>query len=192
MNNEDFVVPKKASQILGVHYQTLRAWDAKGKIETIRMDGGKRLYNVKKYIRDNNLQEEAEIIRHNICYCRVSSASQKDDLERQVAFMKNKYPNHEIMTDIGSGINFKRKNLIKIINLAINNHIEEIVIAYKDRLCRFGYELIEMIINEHSKGRITVLNNQDDSPQEELTKDLVSIINIFSAKLNGVRSYKTT
>jgi len=122
----------------------------------------------------------------------VSSASQKDDLERQVAFMKNKYPNHEIMTDIGSGINFKRKNLIKIINLAINNHIEEIVIAYKDRLCRFGYELIEMIINEHSKGRITVLNNQDDSPQEELTKDLVSIINIFSAKLNGVRSYKTT
>ena len=192
MNNEDFVVPKKASQILGVHYQTLRAWDAKGKIETIRMDGGKRLYNVKKYIRDNNLQEEAEIIRHNICYCRVSSASQKDDLERQVAFMKNKYPNHEIMTDIGSGINFKRKNLIKIINLAINNHIEEIVIAYKDRLCRFGYELIEMIINEHSKGRITVLNNQDDSPQEELTKDLVSIINIFSAKLNGMRSYKTT
>jgi len=122
----------------------------------------------------------------------VSSASQKDDLERQVAFMKNKYPNHEIMTDIGSGINFKRKNLIKIINLAINNHIEEIVIAYKDRLCRFGYELIEMIINEHSKGRITVLNNQDDSPQEELTKDLVSIINIFSAKLNGMRSYKTT
>ena len=122
----------------------------------------------------------------------MSSASQKDDLERQVAFMKNKYPNHEIMTDIGSGINFKRKNLIKIINLAINNHIEEIVIAYKDRLCRFGYELIEMIINEHSKGRITVLNNQDDSPQEELTKDLVSIINIFSAKLNGVRSYKTT
>jgi putative resolvase len=82
--------------------------------------------------------------------------------------------------------------LIKIINLAINNHIEEIVIAYKDRLCRFGYELIEMIINEHSKGRITVLNNQDDSPQEELTKDLVSIINIFSAKLNGMRSYKTT
>ena len=120
----------------------------------------------------------------------MSSASQKDDLERQVAFMKNKYPNHEIMTDIGSGINFKRKNLIKIINLAINNHIEEIVIAYKDRLCRFGYELIEMIINEHSKGRITVLNNQDDSPQEELTKDLVSIINIFSAKLNGMRSYK--
>jgi putative resolvase len=111
MSECTFVVPKKASQILGVHYQTLRAWDAKGKIETIRMDGGKRLYNVKKYIRDNNLQEEAEIIRHNICYCRVSSASQKDDLERQVAFMKNKYPNHEIMTDIGSGINFKRKKL---------------------------------------------------------------------------------
>ena len=94
------------------------------------------------------------------------------------------------MHDIGSGLNFKRKNLTKIINLAITNQIEEVVVAHKDRLCRFGYDLVEMIINEHSHGTITVINNDYNFPQEELTKDLVSIINIFSAKLNGMRSYK--
>ena len=200
MNNKDFIVPKEASKLLGVHYQTLRNWDNQGLIETIRMPGGKRLYNVKKYIQDNKNSDDlivndiniASIVtpRHKICYCRVSSSSQKDDLQRQIEYMKELYPDHEIMYDIGSGLNFKRKNLTKIINLAITNQIEEVVIAHKDRLCRFGYDLVEMIINEHSHGTITVINNDFDSPQEELTKDLVSIINIFSTKLNGMRSYK--
>ena len=73
---------------------------------------------------------------------------------------------------------------------AINGEIEEVVIAYKDRLCRFGYELIEYIITEYSNGKITILNDVNLSPDEEMTMDLVSIINVFSARINGLRKYK--
>ena len=105
--------------------------------------------------------------------------------------MKNLYPNYEIIEYIASGLNFNRPGLNKIIKLALNKEINEIVVAYKDRLCRFGFELLEMIIKDSSNGRIVVINHTDTSPQEELTKDIVSIINVFSAKLNGMRKYKT-
>ena len=105
--------------------------------------------------------------------------------------MKKKYPNNEIITDIASGLNFNRPGLNKIIKMALNKEVDEIIVTYKDRLARFGFELLENILKESSNGKITVLNNNDDSPEEELTKDLVSIINVFSAKLNGMRKYKT-
>ena len=96
-----------------------------------------------------------------------------------------------IITDIASGLNFNRPGLNKIIKMALNKEVDEIIVTYKDRLARFGFELLENILKESSNGKITVLNNNDDSPEEELTKDLVSIINVFSAKLNGMRKYKT-
>ena len=91
---------------------------------------------------DYGIELKEVIKKRKICYCRVSSVGQRDDLQRQIEYMKELYPSYEIMYDIGSGLNFKRKNLKKIINLAIANQIDEIVIAYKDRLCRFGYDLI--------------------------------------------------
>jgi putative resolvase len=112
-----------------------------------------------------------------------------DDLDRQISYMKEKYKNYRIIKDIGSGLNFKRNGLNEIINLAINDNLEEIVVAYKDRLARFGYDLIEMIIKKYSNGKITILNKSYKSPQEELTTDLVNIMNVFSAKLNGMRKY---
>jgi predicted site-specific integrase-resolvase len=104
--------------------------------------------------------------------------------------MKEKYPNYRMIKDIGSGINFKRKGLLEIIDLAITGKLNEIVIVYKDRLCRFGYELIEYIIKKYSNGKITILNKIENSPQEEIVKDLVQIINVFSARINGLRKYK--
>ena len=194
---EQYKTPKDASKILGVHWQTLRNWDTAGKIETIRMPGGKRLYNVNKYLETSKTHNNQEIIinsiiRKKICYCRVSTISQKSDLKHQIDLMKINYPNYEIIQDIASGLNFNRVGLNKIIKMAINKEIEEVVVVYKDRLARFGYELIEFVIKETSGGKITIVNNTFDSPQEELTKDLVSIINVFSAKLNGMRKYKTT
>ena len=186
---EDYKTPKEASKILGVHWQTLRNWDTNGSIDTIRTPGGKRLYNVTKYLESND-SLTPNIIKKNICYCRVSTIGQKSDLEHQISYMKEKYPNYEIISDIGSGLNFKRTGLIKIIKYALHKELNEVVISYKDRLCRFGYDLIEMIIKDNSNGKITVLNNNDDTPEDELTKDLVSIINVFSAKLNGMRKYK--
>ena len=185
---EDYKTPKDASKMLGVHYQTLRNWDATGMIETIRSPGGKRFYNVKKYLEDNN--KNIEIQKKKICYCRVSTLGQKSDLENQIKLMKEKYPTYEIIQDIASGLNFNRPGLNKIIKMAINKEIEEVVVMYKDRLARFGYELIENIIIETSNGKITIVTKNDESPEDELTKDLVSIINVFSAKLNGMRKYK--
>jgi putative resolvase len=186
---EDYKTPKEASKILGVHWQTLRNWDANGLIETIRTPGGKRLYNVKKYLENNNT-DQIKTVKRNICYCRVSTLGQKSDLNHQIELMKKKYPDYEIIQDIASGLNFNRPGLNKIIKLAINNEINEVVIMYKDRLARFGFELIENIIKEASDGKVTIVNGEDESPEEELTKDLVSIINVFSAKLNRRRKYK--
>ena len=192
---EDYSTPKETSKILKVSPQTLKRWERDGLIKTFRTPGGKRMYNVKQYLINNNLIEnehQTKKTKQNICYCRVSSQSQHDDLERQIKYMTKQYPNYTIIKDIGSGLNFKRKGLNTIIDLAINDELDEVVIAYKDRLARFGYDLIERLINKYSSGKIIVLNDCTKSPQDELTNDLVSIMNVFSAKLNGMRKYKNT
>ena len=106
--------------------------------------------------------------------------------------MKSKYPDHEILTDIGSGINFKRKNFLKILDYALENTLEELVVAYKDRLCRISYELVEYLLINYSKTNIIVINEKEDSPEKEVTDDLIQIITVFSSRLYGLRSYEKT
>lgn len=189
----------EAINILGIHYHTIRNLRLEGKIETIKV-GKRNLYNVKKYLKDNVinnniLNEEQELdnsinIRKKICYCRVSSHGQKKELDNQIEFMKSKYPDYELLSDIGSGINFKRKNLLKIIDYAVNNELEEIVIAYKDRLCRIAYELLEFLFTKYSNTKITIINNDENkSPEKEVTDDLIQIITCFSSRLYGMRNY---
>ena len=181
-----------------MHFQTLRNWDREGKIKTTRSPGGKRFYDVKSFLEETDKQEKIENEkdekdeRKKICYCRVSSYSQKEELTHQADYMKLKYPEHEILTDIGSGINFNRGNLKKIINLGIKNNLEELVIAYKDRLSRIGYDLIEYILKEYSNTKIIIEKDEDKSPEKELTDDLLEIITVFSSRLYGMRSYKIT
>ena len=190
---EKFVTPKVACQMLGVHYQTLRNWDKKGQIETMRTPGNKRMYNVKKYLKDHkehSEDDESKSEKKWICYCRVSSHSQKDDLESQMDLLKRLYPNHELLVDIGSGINFKRKNFRKIITYGIAGNLEELVITYKDRLCRISYDLIEDLLKEYSNTNIIILNDDVRSPEEEVVDDLIQIITVFSSRVYGLRSYK--
>ena len=189
---ENYVTPKIACQMLGVHYQTLRNWDKKGQIETTRTPGNKRLYNVKKYLKDNNIkiEDETKNEKRRVCYCRVSTHGQSDDLKTQVELMEKLYPNHEILSDIGSGINFKRKNFTKIIDYGIKGELEELVIAYKDRLCRISYELIEHILKTYSNTEIIIINDEDKSPEEEVVDDLIQIVTVFSSRVYGLRSYK--
>jgi len=203
MNNLEFVGGKEASKILGVHQRTLYQWEKKGEIETIRTTGNKRLYNVKKYLAakikvsnicDNlddldNLDNKSDKL--NICYVRVSSQNQKDDLERQKLLMKTKYPEYIIIEDIGSGLNLNKRGINKIIHLGIKGKINELVVAYKDRLTRFGFELIEEIITKYSEGKIIILNKSEEiSQEEELVKDVMAIMNVYVAKMNGLRRYK--
>jgi predicted site-specific integrase-resolvase len=192
---------KETSELLGVHQRTLYLWEAKGLIETVRTPGNKRLYNVDKFLQDKKCKEaEATCEDLNeldkkdklkICYVRVSSNNQKDDLDRQKQLMISKYPDYIIIEDIGSGLNLNKRGIKKIIHLAIAGKVKELVIAYRDRLTRFGYELIEELITKYSQGKIIVLSENDKlEPEEELVKDVMSIMNVYVAKMNGLRKYK--
>ena len=171
----------------------------KGLIETVRTPGNKRLYKINKFLEDNkckenicnNLDDLDKETKLNIAYIRVSSQNQKNDLERQKQLMVHKFPNHIIIEDIGSGLNLNKRGIRKIIHLAIEGKINELVVAHRDRLTRFGFELIEEIINKYSKGKIVILSEPDKlEPEEEIVKDIMSIMNVYVAKINGLRKYK--
>lgn len=104
--------------------------------------------------------------------------------------MKNKYPDHKITKDIGSELNMKRTELKKIINLAIKGETDQLIITYKDRLARFGYELIEYIIEEYSKGKIIIENPKENiNPENEIVDDILQIMDIYVVKINGLRRW---
>jgi predicted site-specific integrase-resolvase len=205
--DDKFVGGKQASAMLGVHQRTLYQWEAKKFIETIRTPGGKRLYNVSKYLRENRKQIDRSLLtdlgklndtmdtneraKLNLSYVRVSSTGQKDDLIRQKKAIIEKYPDHIMIEDVGSGMNLNKRGIRKIIKLAIAGRINELVVAYKDRLARFGYELIEDRIKEYSGGKIIVMNKKDNvKPEEELAYDVLQIMNVYVAKMNGLRKYR--
>ena len=184
----EYIKRKEALQILGICYVTLYKMADNKEIDTIKI-GSNTLYNVSKYLREKNVCKKN---KRKICYCRVSSNKQKKDLERQIEYMKEKFPTYEIIKDIGSGLNYKRVGLKSIMEMAINGEIDELIIAYKDRLTRFGFEMIEWLIEKYSNGKIIILNkNEEQTPTDELTKDIVSIMNVYVAKVNGLRKYKT-
>ena len=178
-----WVMPQEAAKIIGVSVQTLRAWDKTGTIPTKRSGGNTRLYDVSAY------KTETKSSLKTICYCRVSSTKQKEDLKRQIEYVTARYPETEVIKDVGSGINFKRKGLKSILERAMSGEQLEIVVAYKDRLARFGYDLIKRVVNR-AGGRIVVLNEVSLSPSGELTQDLLAILHAFSCRLCGVRKYR--
>lgn len=204
MNNktEKYMGGKKASELLNIHQRTLYQWEKKGIIETIRTPGNKRLYNIEKFLKEKEcngnikcLEDIDELDKKegklNISYVRVSSIGQKEDLERQKKMINKLYPNHIMIEDIGSGISLTKRGIKKIIKLAIAGKINEVVIAHKDRLARFGYDLIEDLIKEYSNGKIIIINEKEEQePEEELMKDVLQIMNVFVAKMNGLRKYK--
>ena len=142
---------REASKTLGIHPNTLRRWADSGKIAHIKTAAGQRKYDVQGYL-GNSRQTET------VCYCRVSSPKQKDDLQRQVAFMQEKFPGAEIIKDIGSGISFKRKGLRSILERAMQGDKLKVVSAHRDRLCRFGFDLVKWII-EKDGGELVVFND---------------------------------
>jgi putative resolvase len=186
MNEQRYLRPKEATIKYNVSSKTLINWDNAGLIKTFRTKGGQRRYllsSIEEHIGSKQTTE-----KRRICYCRVSTHSQKEDMERQAEFFRNKYPNHEIIKDIGSGINFKRKGLKTILEQAVKGNIGQIVVTHKDRLCRFGFDLIENIITQFN-GEILVLDHKEASKEQELVDDLVSIITVFSSRIYGLRSH---
>lgn len=185
----------KFAKSLGVSIQTLRNWDKEGKLKpTYVTENGYRYYSEDLLNKFRNIKNVNKIKKKNILYARVSTKSQKDDLDRQVDNLKqyaySKGYSFEIITDIGSGINYKKEGLLKMINLVECGEVDRIIVLYKDRLIRFGYDLIEYICKLNDT-KIEIVDNSTISKEQELTEDLIQIITVFANRLYGARSKKT-
>lgn len=180
------------SKILGVSAQTLRNWDKNGKLHPHHTStNGYRYYSHEQLNQVMNVTPNLN--RITIGYCRVSSHKQKDDLERQIEnvklYLTAKGQPFEIISDIGSGINYKKKGLQELIKRITQNQVEKVVVLFKDRLLRFGFELIEYIASLYNC-EIEIIDNTEKSEQQELVEDLVQILTVFSCKLQGKRANK--
>ena len=179
---------KKVTEILGVTAQTLRNWDKEGKLKpAYTKSNGYRYYSeesVLAYTQERKTKKNLNVIG----YARVSSKKQSDDLERQVnnlkSYISSKYDSFDIITDIGSGINYNKPGLKKLIEKINKKEVDLIIVLYKDRLLRFGFELVEYFA-ELNNVKIEVLDKIDKNQDQELVEDLVQIVTDFSYKLQG-------
>jgi predicted site-specific integrase-resolvase len=176
--------------VLGAHDNTLRQWANDELIPYIHTPGGKRRYDVSRFIaqqRGGTAGGAPTITKERICYCRVSSAGQKDDLQRQIDFMRQRFPDHRIISDVGY---FNRKGLCSLLELACKEVVSEVVVAYRDRLCRFAFELIERVFHNHGVKLVVLNQNVESEQSSELAEDLLAIINVYACRVNGKRKYK--
>lgn len=176
---------------IGKSTSTLRRWDKEGRLKAKRHPSGHRFYS------------EADVRlalgvapkdRQTIVYCRVSSASQKDDLKSQVAAMEQfclagSIPVDEWIAEVGGGMNFKRKRFLRTMEQIQAGEVARLLIAHRDRLVRFGFDYFEHMANENGC-EVTVVNQESLSPQQEMVEDLLAIVHTFSCRLYGLRKYK--
>ena len=179
---------------IGKTIQTLRNWDKKNILKPSHVtQGGTRYYSQEQLNHFLGLKSEKQINKKIVGYCRVSSHKQKDDLERQIenvkTYMYAKGYQFEIITDIGSGINYNKKGLNQLIDMVTNSEVEKIVVLYKDILIRFGYELIENLCKKFGT-TIEIIDNTEKTDEQELVEDLVQIVTVFSYRLQGKRANK--
>ena len=185
---------KTVTQILGVTAQTLRNWDKEGKLKpAYTKSNGYRYYSeedVLSYTKERDTKKERKLVG----YVRVSSKKQEDDLNRQKenleSYLKQTNQEYEIVSDIGSGIDYTKPGLRKLIEKINRKEVDEIVVLYKDRLLRYGFELIEYFASLNNV-KIRVLDKINKTEDEELVEDLVQIITEFSCKIQGKRKSKT-
>ncbi|ACJ34570.1 IS607 family transposase [Anoxybacillus flavithermus] len=185
--------PKEFAEMLHVSVKTLQRWDNEGVLKAYRNPKGRRYYTEEQYREYMGIPKENQVGK-TVIYARVSNKGRKDDLENQVEFLRQ-YANakgmivDEVVTDIGSGLNYKRKHWNRLIEACVDGKVSTILIAHKDRFVRFGYEWFEQFLDQLGV-KIIVINNEKLSPQEELVQDLMSIIHVFSCRVYGLKKYK--
>lgn len=181
---------KEAKKLLGVTTRTIQCWDKEGKIRVVRTVDGRRGMPESEIKRILGLREERVVVG----YARVSSATQKDNLERQKqllhSYAKDRgYGKIQVLSDVGSGLNEKRKGFLKLLEMVTERKVSKVIIAYKDRLTRFGFEMMRKLFQAFGT-EIEVVNSEEKIPQEELVEDLITIVSHFAGKLYGMRSHK--
>ncbi len=179
---------------IGKTVQTLRNWDKNGSLKPSHItDGGTRYYSQEQLNHFLGIKGIVTNTKKIIGYCRVSSNKQKDDLERQIenvkTYMIAKGYSFDVITDIGSGINYNKKGLNQLIDMITNSEVEKIVILYKDRLLRFGFEIIENLCTKYGT-TIEIIDNTEKTEEQELVEDLIQIVTVFSCRLQGKRANK--
>jgi len=192
MNN--LVSISKAAKILGVSEITLRRWDEEGRLVAIKTEGGHRRYDLAKIRPETVHKFDSADNRKTIAYARVSSHDQKNDLERQKQVLelfcsKNGWT-FDIISDLGSGMNDHKKGLKKLLNAIIDDSVGRLVLTHKDRLLRFGAELVFAICEVKGVEVVIVNKGEDTTFEEDLATDVLEIITVFSARLYGSRSKK--
>ena len=184
----------KFAKELGVTPEHVRTMHRTGEVIPARISEKGTRYYSEEQLRDLKNSRTPQREEKVVAYCRVSAKSQKDELEKQVdnvkSYMYAKGYSFEVITDIGSGINYKNKGLQELISLIDSNQVTKVVILHKDRLVGFGFELIQLLCDLHNVN-IEIIDNSEQSNEEELTNDLIEIITAFANRLYGSRSRKT-
>lgn len=183
----------EAAKYIHRHPKTVEKYDKTGVLKAHRTKTNRRYYlqsQLDDYLGRKVAKKQCKIV----AYGRVSSNHQKNNLKNQMAFIRN-YTNakgliiSEELTDIGSGLNYKRYNWNKLLKQVENREISQIYITYKDRFVRFGFDWFKQFCEDHGC-EIIVLNNPDTSPDQEIVNDLISIIHVFACRVYGLRKYK--
>ena len=198
-NGPRYVTATKAASFFGVSTFTIRAWRIKGFLKCIRPPNSHYRYDIDSFKRHANdtategSEEKQKVSsspreKKRVCYCRVSSRKQADDLTRQIEYFKSNFPDHTIVKDIGSGLNYKRKGLLSLFKDAIEGNLSEVVVAHRDRLYRFGIELIEWLFQQY-KVKLVILDKSTEEPEREICSDILSVLHVFSCRVNGKRRY---
>jgi excisionase family DNA binding protein len=178
-----YVKPNEAANTLGVCLRTLRRWEQEGKIKAVRTPSGQRRYDIETFIKK---ESEPNTGRATVIYARVSTRPQKADLDRQVERLSALYPGAIVVKEVGGGLNLRRKGLVTLLGRVLRGDIAVIVVAHKDRLARFGFDIIEWLC-EQFDCQIVVLNQVSLSPRAELVQDIVAILHSFSSRLYSIR-----
>ena len=184
---------KQAANQLGVSVSTLRRWDETGVLVAQRTPKGHRRYDLSK-INPNLTRNKVEQQRKTIAYARVSSHDQKPDLQRQIEMLKlycsSQGWSFEVISDLGSGMNYHKKGLKRLLDDILDNKIDRLVLTHKDRLLRFGAELVFALCEARQVEVVIINQGENLSFEEELAQDVLEIITVFSARLYGSRSKK--
>ena len=187
---EKLYTMKEGKKLLGVTTWTIQQWDRQGKIRCVRTGGGRRRIPESEIKRILGLKEE----RIFVGYASVSSSTQRDDIERQKQLISNYakekgYGDIQVLTDIGSEFNANRKSFLKLLDMVSERRISKVIIAYENRLTRFGIETLKKMFTTFGT-EIEVIKHEENIPQEELVEDLITIVSHFAGRLFGMSSHR--
>jgi len=192
--SEKLLPPREACKRLGISFITLKRWIYSGRIRAVRTPTGRWMIPESEVEKIIGGKAETKEVRA-IIYARVSSSNQRGDLERQVQYLTQYctargYRVVDVLSDVASGLNTDRKGLLKLFNYVVNRQVDVVVVAYRDRLTRFGFEYLEYFFKQYGARIEVVYGEEPRDAHQELVEDLIAIVTSFAGKLYGARSHR--